>query len=51
VFAARGARVSVSEPRLFHVEQQRAIPWPFQTILRVVAVFDFLELRPLLSAS
>ncbi|MGH2585919.1 MAG: nitroreductase family deazaflavin-dependent oxidoreductase [Dehalococcoidia bacterium] len=41
----RGRRLRLSQPRLFHDEQRRAMPAPVRVVLGVLNVSDFLELR------
>jgi hypothetical protein len=42
----RGRRIRLSQPRLFHDEARRAIPAPLRPFLRLLQIYDFLELQP-----
>jgi deazaflavin-dependent oxidoreductase (nitroreductase family) len=41
----RGHRVPLTRPRLYHDAQLRVIPAPFRPLLRLLRIYDFLELQ------
>lgn len=46
----RGRRVRLTQPRLFHDEQRRAMPAPVRPFLGLLHVYDFLELQQVAGA-
>lgn len=46
ILVMRGRRIRLTQPRLFHDEQRRAIPAPLRPFLRLMRIYDFIELQP-----